>query len=163
MPMISCAECGASVSTNAKTCPGCGVRARHFAAKPKAPPSKRTWLIVVLAGLGLAAILTMSGVVAPPPPADPAADSRARTAYAAALDLKRNLRDPSSLTIDQAMVDDAAETVCLSYRARNGFGGLNREHVTIRAGTASTAPARWNKYCAHKTMNDVTYAARSAL
>lgn len=37
MAMISCAECGGDVSTEAKSCPHCGAKARAFKRRPVSP------------------------------------------------------------------------------------------------------------------------------
>lgn len=46
MALISCKECGAQVSTQAKNCPACG-------AKVKKPTSKLTWIFLGILVLGV--------------------------------------------------------------------------------------------------------------
>ncbi|WEH92317.1 zinc ribbon domain-containing protein [Acinetobacter soli] len=48
MALINCKECGAQVSTQAKTCPNCG-------AKVKKPTSKLTWIILGVIVFGILA------------------------------------------------------------------------------------------------------------
>ena len=46
MALINCKECGAQVSTQASSCPGCG-------AKVKKPTSKFTWVVLGIIILGI--------------------------------------------------------------------------------------------------------------
>lgn len=162
MTMISCAECGASVSTNAKTCPNCGVSRRHFAAAQKKRGLPK-WLIVIIGLIAFGGVVQALGVIQGPPVAkdNPAAKARSEAVYLAVHDLKSGLRDPGSLSLVSVLVDQPGETVCLIYRARNGFGGLNLDHMVVRAGEASTSPARWNKRCSHQSLIDMTFAANA--
>src|SRR5690606_21641937 len=40
--------------------------------------------------------------------------------------VKQSLRDPDSLIWESIRANDDASVICLEYRARNGFGGMNR-------------------------------------
>lgn len=83
MALIKCHECGAEVSTEAKTCQKCG-------AKPKKPAGLTTWLIIILIGVGFVAAMSTGGGgaspgdtptdITPPPaakPIDPKAQAKA--------------------------------------------------------------------------------------
>lgn len=54
MALINCKECGAQVSTQAKTCPSCG-------AKVKKPTSIVTWVILGVFGIGFIGALAGGG------------------------------------------------------------------------------------------------------
>lgn len=119
--------------------------------------------IFVLAGAGLLVAMCATAtpseaekpkfniVQAPPDPAIAAAKQRKelafqKTAYFAGT-LKQSMRDPDSLVWEDIRANEDATVICLSYRARNGFGGMNREFAVYGGGKASQKPAAWNKYC----------------
>lgn len=80
--------------------------------------------------------------------ADEAKKERAfqRTAALAGA-LKRSLRDPDSLVWESIHANADASVACFAYRAKNGFGGMNREFVVYADGKASQKPADWNRKC----------------
>jgi hypothetical protein len=114
--------------------------------------------------IGLIALLSLSAaagaVFQPPPPS--AAEQAARKAhndrrYAATVAvalLRRNLRDPDSLAIDHVFARTAT-TICVAYRARNGFGGMNRGFAVVTPTTLSSDAARWNRDCVGDGFYDV--------
>lgn len=166
MALIKCSECGATASTSAKTCPGCGAPAKTMRkGQSPWPTTKRGWFLLALTGLLVAgAASSMIGGARPPQPKtaeDLASDKRNRAAYAAVAALKRSLRDPDSAVFEKVRVDDAAETVCIVYRARIGFGGMGIGHVLYRSGIPSERAADWNRRCAHKDMYELKGVAQS--
>jgi len=74
--------------------------------------------------------------------------------YATAI--KNELRDPSSLQWVGIWSNNAGTVFCFQYRARNGFGGMNLEHMAVAKGQTSRAENFWNKYCAGRKTNDIT-------
>ena len=76
----------------------------------------------------------------------------------AAYTVKNSVRDPDSLRFDSIRVSDDANTICVLFGARNGFGGMNRERVTYFNGTGSQSASSWNRRCL-KSMADMTFAA----
>lgn len=152
MALIKCHECAKEISSKASTCPFCG-------AKP--PPSKiKTWGLVFII-----AFFTVAGVAGhkptpPAAPADPAADARMETVVGYASLLKRELRDPSSLEWIDVLANDDASVICFSYRARNGFGGMNVENISIVKGKLWKSNDSWNKHCAGKTLHDLKPSVR---
>src|SRR4051812_9131905 len=145
MALVKCSECGNEISTKAKTCPKCGAKVKRMG---------------ILGGIfwAMLAFLIYSGITgnaitssSPPPktPVQEAADKEnsvryvaVRTAMAA---IQANLRNPSSVQWDSAYVNKDASTVCVQYRAQNGFGGMGRELFVVVAGNVSQSPAVWNK------------------
>jgi hypothetical protein len=77
-------------------------------------------------------------------------------AYLAARAVKASLRNPDSLSFEQILANDDGSVICLTYRAQNGFGGMNVEHVVFKDGDPSQSHASWRANCAHKMLNDVT-------
>jgi hypothetical protein len=76
-------------------------------------------------------------------------------ALASALAVKDRLRNPDSLVIESAFVMFSTDAVCLTYRAENAFGGMNREVAVFvvdkkiaAVGDDSKTIAVWNRECA---------------
>ena len=120
---------------------------------------------------------TASHVVSPPAPsheptpAEKEAEEKAKKrdvqiglAQLGAKTLKSSMRDPDSFKLEAALVmEDGA--VCYEYRARNGFGGMNRGQAVLQtsgkrfAFKSSEQPGfmpLWNRECANKSGEDVS-------
>jgi hypothetical protein len=93
-----------------------------------------------------------------------AKDSKNTTlVFSAVKALQGSLRDPGSLQIEDAGVTTVGDNVCISYRAKNGFGGYTAGvAVGIGGKTLSTSVAAWNKHCAGKDVFVMTSAGQSA-
>jgi hypothetical protein len=93
-------------------------------------------------------------------------DHAATRALAGASALKSLMRDPSSFRVETAIVmDDGA--ACYSYRANNGFGGVNVGSAvlppkvdTILTDEMPGFEDLWNRHCAKKTGRDASAAIR---
>jgi hypothetical protein len=85
---------------------------------------------------------------------------QAAFAWAVTQMVKDAMRDPTSFVVEEALVNDAGTVACLTFRSRNGFGGMNREFAVYAAGKLSQSGAIWNKHCAGKRLNDMTSTAR---
>lgn len=172
MVMIKCGECGASVSTEAKSCPGCGANRKVFrrpagAKKPMSWPKKIGVWFAILFGLVLIGEIAagLSGInptTQTDSPQEKQKTHRDYQAYLAAKAVKASLRNPDSLTIDEILANDDGSVICMTYRAQNGFGGMNIEHIVFRDGNPSQSHASWHTNCANKMLNDVT-AVRSMI
>lgn len=144
MALKECHECKGQVSGEAKTCPHCG-------AKQK----KSVGIFGILVAIGFIAVLVnVAGNeqrhVAKTPEeraAEAAADHRVRQAVRIGTALKSSLRDPGSLEFESIRTNDDATLVCLQYRAKNGFGGTNKEIAVYRNGNGTKSAEAWNKYC----------------
>lgn len=77
------------------------------------------------------------------------------------MSLKAAARDPDSLVIDEAWANSSKTFVCVEYRARNGFGGMNREHAVFTKLGGDTSARAWNKRCTSDDLKEVTYEVRS--
>jgi hypothetical protein len=78
-----------------------------------------------------------------------------------AASIKRSLREPESVQWETILANDDASVMCFLYRARNGFGGMTRENISVADGKASKAPAHWNKHCAGKDFNDMIHVRQA--
>lgn len=77
--------------------------------------------------------------------------------------LHASMRDPDSLVIDDGRVNDDATLVCVEYRARNGFNGMNREFIAYDGnGKPHQNAGYWNAHC-KKPMNVMTFAVTYGL
>ena len=56
-----------------------------------------------------------------------------------------------------------AKWACIEYRARNGFGGMNRERVAFSEAGGSQSPRAWNKHCLSNTLLDETRNAKAMM
>jgi hypothetical protein len=82
--------------------------------------------------------------------------------FSAVKALQDSLRDPESLKVEFAGVTEK-DTVCIEYRARNGFGGYTQGVVVGIAGKKlSNSNASWNAHCANKQLSVRTSAAQYA-
>jgi hypothetical protein len=162
MALVPCRECGKQISTEAIGCPSCG-------AKPG--PDKLTRIGQrVLAGVATTVVLitviqcsslhsslpTPTPLAAAPPPIESAAAQAAKAletkrfdlAYDVTTAIRKSSRDPSSTTFESVGVNSDATVVCVQYRSRNGFGGMNREAAVYVGGAIKSASkALIGKHC----------------
>ena len=161
MPIVKCHECGKDVSTQAKTCPSCGVKVK----KPTSRALKLIGLACVIGVIGTA----ITGNNTPPPqqsaalsPEQRATDDTAKakrdlqlqTAAAVALRLKRATKDPAAFELTALVVkpDGAA---CYEYRAKNSYGAIlpssavltAKGKVLLQEHDGNTFVSAWNKAC----------------
>ena len=175
MALLKCKECNASVSSEAKACPGCGA----------APPKSMSRLQVLFVGaclIGIAAAVSQQSSSTPTPAAKSlTADEVAYKAKEAAFEVAEAakdkeragfaarsfaavmsaLRDPDSAKFTYVGVNDAATVACLQYRARNGFGGMNQDIAVIANNKATSKAADWKRYCSGP-LRDMLAAAEAA-
>lgn len=155
MGMFTCKECGNSISNKADACPHCGARIRRT--------SFTTWAVTFIIGVSI--VMGIAANNSPSPAPTPLTESE-RAAKAAielrfqktaivAAKIKQALREPDSVVWDEILSDDAADTICLQYRARNGFGGMNQEFTVVHNGKASQRTEDWNQRCANRELYDM--------
>ncbi|MGL6245680.1 hypothetical protein [Pseudomonas sp.] len=163
MALISCHECKKEISSEAKVCPNCGAEPRQ-----KFKIGRTILLIMVVIVIGKCATMPdKSEKQAAMSPEERAAqqkaeeDSQRRHIAAASgmLAIKKSLRDPGSVIWETVLVNDDASTVCIEYRAKNGFGGYSKEHAAFFGNRSSQTATDWNKQCANKTMHDQKHSA----
>lgn len=160
MTLMKCDECGGDVSSEAKACPKCGAKPRQ---------SGGIWIVLFLSFIGYL-VYTLFSTPATPPRTPPSPEEIAlkqreeatfqKVAIMAA-SIKKNLREPESVKWEIILSDDDANVMCFGYRARNGFGGMTNEHITVAKGKASRDASAWNKYCANKPLNDMIHVRQA--
>lgn len=162
MAMIKCHECRSQISSEATSCPICGV-------KPKKPTS-----IIVILGLGFLIISMIKctydessnvGSSKPVLTAEQiAANAKTEADFQAvvmgAKVLKNNMKNPASFELESALqLTDG--TVCYRYRSTNSFNAVVPGVYIMRSTSGSTTASDWNKYCAGKTGTDQTHARQA--
>ena len=170
MALVQCQECSASISTQAAACPHCGAKPAK-PAKVSKPTSRVTWLFVALAvigvtGAGINSELKTAGMspaqIAAQETVNKAANTQENARYDMARGLaksvKASMRDPDSFKVEFIGVNADASVGCLEYRAKNGFGGMNRATAVLRKNKLSGEVADWNKHCT-QPLFDQTAAA----
>jgi len=164
MALITCTECGTEVSTSAKACPKCGASPKAMGKQKK--QIGRTGKIVIGAiALGMAA-LAITAQNAPVPvqtEAEAMAERlnllRIKSGMAAAVALKRSLRNPDSVTYEMIRSNEDGSLICILYRAQNGFGGMNRGNMAFIDDEPTDSRSVWNKRCAQAQLYDITSEA----
>ena len=168
MALKPCSECGARISTRADSCPQCG-------AKEPASMGPVRRLLLGFAALFGAVYLFAPGtnsITPSEPPAKPVKTAeqlaveeahkvRSMKAIFVVTAIKHGLRDPDSARWKFVGVNDDASVVCVEYRAKNGFGGLNLERAAYAKGKVSSTAASWNRHCAGKSFHDLTSTANT--
>jgi len=158
MALIKCRECGKDISTEAKACPHCGAK----------PPYRPSLAFILIAGL-LVVFGIKASIESSRPPhqdapktaeqiAEDAAKERRHLVVAVtAKKLKDSMREPDSVEWLYIGTNDTAEVVCLRYRARNGFGGMTVETMTVTTNEAGTEAVLWNRHCTGTGLHDMLY------
>lgn len=165
MALVKCNECGNDISTQAKSCPGCG-------AKPPRLPKKKMSRIVVfflwLLVVGIIASVMMQPRKIPDTPEqivekkalDAIKMKRNSSIESVSSQIRRSMRNPDSLIWESAGSNSDGSVLCFTYRAQNGFGGMTREFAVMTKDKISHLPRDWNKNCQiplKDVMDDLKY------
>lgn len=181
MALIQCSECGASISDRAASCPRCGAPPTRvkFASQVKPQGQKRGPLAIgcaVLAVLGVFGAIvgnvTNNGdgnqasadtntAAAKTKAEDKAQEKRAEIAGLAVASLQAAVRDPDSFKLERAFTTMDAQYACVRYRARNGFSGMNREHVVFTTKGGDQSASAWNRHCVSGEFSEQTSNAET--
>lgn len=150
MAIVRCTECNAKVSDTAQACPKCG--ALNFKTGPK-----KSSKIVKYGGSFVAVVILISALFGTV--TDRSDDAHAKAAASTIRSIRQAARDPSSVLIDRFLISADHSVQCVQYRAKNGFGGNNREAMIITAQGTSTSATSWESYCSAGLI-DVTHLVR---
>jgi hypothetical protein len=164
MSLIQCKDCGQGVSSEADYCPNCGKKL----IKPLGCLGNTAIAFLCVIG-GFVILAILGGIVEGTKHTDPAQEAATEKKWhilgAAAIGLRSQLRNPESLKFSDViqMPDD---TICIHYRAQNGFGGMNVSRA-VGMGEAVGIPivaneetdgedfrTAWNNKCANKSGTD---------
>jgi len=61
--------------------------------------------------------------------------------------IKEAARNPDSVSFSFVGVNKDATTVCVEYRAQNGFGGMNKDYIAFHNGKVRESVSFWNNNC----------------
>jgi hypothetical protein len=160
MALRTCNECGNQVSASAKSCPQCGAKGKALVGSRE----KGIFGKALLAFFGLSIVITAATEVMNPSTPETAEEEayRARVQernvniVTYARSLKAAMRNPHSVSFDRVLTNGDGSLVCFSYRAENGFGGINRERVAFSPAGGSQERRVVKTICSDKDMKDVT-------
>ena len=161
MALIKCYECGIDTSDTARACPNCG-------AKQKKKIGPLGWVVALLFTV-IVVRCTADRVSTPEKAAktpeqiaaEVLSEKRHTSAVLAMRAIKKTLRDPDSAEWEDVLVNDDATLICIVIRAKNGFGGYTRDHVSIVNGKASKTVESWGKHCSGKSLINHRFSARA--
>jgi hypothetical protein len=156
MALITCKECKAKISSDAKACPQCGYEEKETSRGA-----------ILIGGLILFAVLySLFGTAKTPPKAPPTAAEIKREAdfqnvVRVAKWAKNRSKNPDSFELTYAGISGSG-TVCIEFRATNSFNAVV-PGIYVMSNTVSGDTAKlWNAECAGRGLDDYTYA-RAAL
>jgi len=180
MALVHCTECDNEISSLAASCPKCGAPA---SAQPIAEAKKKANTLaqgvvglLLIGGIAVwllssnekptpapgpaAPVVAQPTVPTPPTPEEIAAQEREakqiKNVMIVVNHIKKHLRNPDTLKWIVVKADDVGDIVCLSYRAQNGFGGMNIESAVVVGSKISHTPSNVKKYCADPKLQPVT-------
>lgn len=137
MALVKCIECSGTVSTKAQFCPHCGAKTK--------PTYNFAWLGFMAALVPMtfyvATLVYIYGLT------DPNRHLRWEKALDSANTVTLAMRDPSSLQWEKIRADNNGSLICMEYRAKNGFGALNKEKVFSVNGVYFDKDSDWQIFC----------------
>ena len=158
---MNCSGCGNTVESGSRFCNGCGCPIAVLAV-----PNKKTHSVVKLLAVFFALLfvgmivgaITSSRLASTVSTSTSSPDHNKRLGIAAfgAKTLMKSMRNPDSFKLSSALIVDSTGSVCYTYRAQNGFGGMNvGQAVLAKSGKFKTSEmdgfsSLWNKECAEK-------------
>lgn len=163
----TCGGCGTRAPINAVACPGCGEKFKKKSGRP---------IILVAIAIFIVAVVFLqqgpSNVADAKPSAPPLTseqvaanalkskqeDARLSGVIAAMRVVKKHLRDPDSLQWAEIGANDDGSVICMRYRAKNGFGGMNVEVASVAKNTLQIGAAAWKRDCTKSPLHDMSFA-----
>src|SRR6476469_7596301 len=132
MALVACSECSKEVSTQARACPHCGAK-RAKSAGPIAYIFAGLFFLIVFKSCSIErrADTRTSDQIAAANAAEKDYQARLVSAATVMASIKASLRDPQSVQWSSVKSDAEGTVVCVEYRARNGFGGMNVESASF--------------------------------
>lgn len=159
MGLITCKECKNQVSNLAKTCPGCGAPVQNLQQK-----------ILGFIILAIIIVVIISSCQDPKQPAKvpDTPENRAKTFRTVkiskfAKELQQTMHDPATMQFIKVTSNENASTVCMEYRARNGFGAMRADQTLYLFGTPYQNEEAWNLSCLAQDRYDLTAIANNAI
>lgn len=157
MSMMVCPECKKEISNQADKCPNCG-----------ASPSLGKVGKYIAAALVVAIVIGLIADGDTPTDSSPQINTeeaernhRANVARSFEKAIQSSLRDPESLKVEQMAIDSSGNVACAIYRAKNGFGGMNKG-MAVKVGSSISEDAdSWNKHCVGGSLYDMLWSVKN--
>lgn len=172
MSLIKCRECGNDVSTEAKTCPKCGVKVKK--------PMSRTMKWV----LGFLGVSVVAGIISSKQQqdafeqakanqtpeqkvAEAKRDAQLQWAAMGAMQLKKTMKDPRAFDLTSLYVTKNGHG-CYDYRAKNSFGAIlpssavmtPQGKLLLQEQHGNEFSKTWNRECTQSGGNDIAAAVK---
>lgn len=112
------------------------------AFREKSPKLHAVAVILVLGAIG------WFFVSASNTPQDPARNARLHAISYGQMEIESRLKDPDSVKYDLKAVNMDNGSLCYSYKAKNGFGGMVSGVTVISDGQVFSSVKAFDKYCA---------------
>lgn len=159
MGLITCKECKKQVSNLAKTCPGCGAPIQNL--------QKKIFGFLILAAI-LAVIISSCQDPKQPEKTPDTPENRAKAFRSSkiatmARELQQTMHDPATLEFIKVTSNDDTSTVCMEYRARNGFGAMRADQTIYLFGKPYQNQEAWDLSCLATDRHILTDIANSAI
>jgi hypothetical protein len=174
MAIVKCRECGKDVSTEAKSCPHCGV------AKPVPPSKTGNYIKLAFGALLVIAMVRcineqqdrktnadaekqrVEATKTPEQKAKEVAEKAKsevefQSVVARLRALKASTKNPASFELVKALLTDDG-TVCVVYRGTNSFNAVVTEN---RAISKDARVVDWNRFCGGKSGKDMKFARQA--
>lgn len=189
MALLKCAECGGPVSSTAKSCPACGAAPKRKTSLLTWVVGGVTLLLVFQCTMrseererakSEASAAEARRVAAMTPEQRKAADEAAAAAAAekvkkeaefqyavrVAQAIKAGMKNPASFELT-SLLRTYDGTLCFEYRGTNSFNAVIPNYAVVPVsgapvgGSSNDVARAWNKHCANKAGDDLTYVRRA--
>lgn len=163
MAMVNCKECKAEISSKAEACPKCGAKVKHSSRGCGPFVAVIGLFFVVIMVAGIIRGPSDTSAAAPEKPAESQSNEKGTRAQTLMYVVKKSLRNPDSMKVESVIVTEAL-AVCATYRAQNGFGGMNVEQAVMSADQTQAMmtgqpgfATLWSRECAGKPGLETKY------
>lgn len=156
---MTCSECKKDVSNRAKTCPHCGAPVLNLQKKI----ASYIFLFIIVVIVIASCTDGKKPIKAPDTPESRLKVGRENQVIKMAKELKQTMHDPASMEFIKVTSNEDSTTVCMEYRARNGFGAMRAEQTLYSIGIPYQNQEAWDGSCLAKDRHDLTELVRQAL
>lgn len=132
MSMVNCKECKTEISSKAEACPKCGAKTKRSSIGCGSALAVIGVIFVFIMVAGIIRGPSDTSAAAPKKTTESQSTEKSTRAQTLMYVVKKSLRNPDSLKAESVIVTEAL-AVCATYRAQNGFGGMNVEQAVMSA------------------------------
>jgi len=185
MALVKCKECDKEISDSAKSCPNCGKKlggsnffkivimlialgfittsisqCSEDSQRKELEKEDKVYLESLTPEKRAAELKTRDEIKKIEEIQKLAESKRSALAFSALKSVRDGVIDKDSLKIESISINDKATVACVSYRAKNAYGGYLKGYAAFVNGKASDSPEVWNANCAGKKLYDYTSYGR---